>query len=176
MSRQYLIHMLSDCVTHNCIHFEREFLTRALIDGTVSGYLFNEYAVKIEDTFDYFRSNMDLLDKDVRDEVFLRNRPILTRIKDEAPAYYGDKAEVEDSLIADGCHIEGHVQNCVLFRDVVVEKGADIRDCIIMEGGRILQDASLRHVITDRNVVVRDGRTMMGHENYPITIAKNATV
>ena len=176
MSRQYLIHMLSDCVTHNCIHFEREFLTRALIDGTVSGYLFNEYAVKIEDTFDYFRSNMDLLDKDVRDEVFLRTRPILTRIKDEAPAYYGDKAVVEDSLIADGCHIEGHVKNCVLFRDVVVEKGAEITNCIIMEGGRILSDASLRHVITDRNVVVRDGRTMMGHENYPITIAKNATV
>ncbi len=104
MSRQYLIHMLSDCVTHNCIHFEREFLTRALIDGTVAGYLFNEYAVKIEDTFDYFRSNMDLLDKDVRDEVFLRNRPILTRIKDEAPAYYGDKAVVEDSLIATAPH------------------------------------------------------------------------
>ena len=101
---------------------------------------------------------------------------ILTRIKDEAPAYYGDKAVVEDSLIADGCHIEGHVKNCVLFRDVVVEKGAEVCDCIIMEGGRILSDASLRHVITDRNVVIRDGRTMMGHENYPITIAKNATV
>ena len=67
MNRQYLIHMLSDCVTHNCIHFEREFLSRALIDGTVAGYLFNEYAIKIEDTADYFRSNMDMLDKDVRD-------------------------------------------------------------------------------------------------------------
>ena len=83
---------------------------------------------------------------------------------------------VEDSLIADGCTIEGHVQNCVLFRDVVVEKGAEVKDCIIMEGGRILSEASLRHVITDRNVVIRNGRTMMGHENYPITIAKNATV
>ena len=62
------------------------------------------------------------------------------------------------------------------YRDVVIEKGAKVEDCIIMEGGRILSDASLRHVITDRNVIVRNGRTMMGHENYPITIAKNATV
>lgn len=176
MNRQYLIHLLSDCVTHNCIHFEREFLTRALIDGTVAGYLFNEYAVKIEDTADYFRSNMDMLDKDVRGEVFLRTRPILTRIMDEAPAYYGDKATVEDCLVADGCHIEGHVQNSILFRDVEIEKGADVQDCIIMESGRILTGASLRHVICDRSVTVRDGRTMMGHENYPITIAKNATV
>ena len=146
MSRQYLIHMLSDCVTHNCIHFEREFLTRALMDGTVAGYLFK------------------------------RTRPILTRIKDEAPTYYGDEADVEDCLIADGCRIEGKVKNSVLFRDVVIEKGAEVNNCIIMEGGRILTEASLRHVITDRNVIIRDGRTMMGHENYPITIAKNATV
>ena len=175
-NRQYLIHMLSDCVTHNCIHFEREFLSRALIDGTVAGYLFNEYAIKIEDTADYFRSNMDMLDKDVRDEVFKRTRPILTRIKDEAPTYYGDEAEVDDCLIADGCRIEGHVENCVLFRDVEVEKGAVLKDCIIMEGGRILSEASLKHVVTDRNVVVRNGRTMMGDENYPITIAKNSTI
>ena len=133
MSRQYLIHMLSDCVTHNCIHFEREFLTRALMDGTVAGYLFNEYAVKIEDTFDYYRSNMDMLDKDVRNEVFKRTRPILTRIKDEAPTYYGDEADVEDCLIADGCRIEGKVKNSVLFRDVVIEKGAEVNNCIIME-------------------------------------------
>lgn len=84
---------------------------------------------------------MDMLDKEVRDEVFLRTRPILTRIKDEAPAYYGDKAEVEDSLIADGCTIEGYVKNCILFRDVVIEKGAKVEDCIIMEGGRILSDS-----------------------------------
>ena len=176
MSRQYLIHMLSDCVTHNCIHFEREFLTRALMDGTVAGYLFNEYAVKIEDTGDYFHSNMDMLDKDVRDEVFKRTRPILTRIKDEAPTYYGDEAEVEDCLVADGCRIEGHVANSILFRDVEIAKGAVVKDCIIMEGGRVLSEASLKHVVTDRNVVIRNGRTMMGHENYPITIAKNSTI
>ena len=119
---------------------------------------------------------MDMLDKDVRDEVFKRTRPILTRIKDEAPTYYGDEADVEDCLIADGCRIEGKVKNSVLFRDVVIEKGAEVNNCIIMEGGRIMTEASLRHVITDRNVIIRDGRTMMGHENYPITIAKNATV
>lgn len=77
---------------------------------------------------------MDMLDKDVRNEVFKRTRPILTRIKDEAPTYYGDEADVEDCLIADGCRIEGKVKNSVLFRDVVIEKGAEVNNCIIMEG------------------------------------------
>lgn len=83
---------------------------------------------------------------------------------------------VEDSLIADGCHIEGKVVNSILFRDVLVEKDAEIRDSIIMENGRILTGASLAHIITDRGVTIREGRTMMGHENYPVVIAKSSVV
>lgn len=176
MSRQYLIHLIADCVTHNCIHYEREMLTRALTDSKVGGFIFNGYSMKVEDAKDYFQCNMDMLDKEIRDEVFLRSRPVYTRICDESPAYYGDKADVEDSLIADGCHIEGKVVNSILFRDVLVEKDAVIRDSIIMENGRILAGASLAHIVTDRGVTIREGRTMMGHENYPVVIAKSSVV
>ena len=176
MSRQYLIHLIADCVTHNYIHFERELLTRALNDGTVGAYVFNQYSMKVFDAKDYFQANMDMLDKDVRSEVFVRNRPIFTRIYDEAPAYYGDKADVSDSLIADGCSIEGKVVNSVLFRNVLVERDAEVKNSIIMDNGRILSGASLAHIITDREVTIREGRTMMGHENYPVVIAKNSVV
>lgn len=176
MNRQYLIHLIADCVTHNCIHFEREFLTRALTDSKIGGYLFSAYSCKIEDTHNYFKANMDMLDKETRDELFLRTRPIYTRIRDEPPAYYGDKADVEDSLIADGCYIEGKVVNSILFRDVLVEKDAVVSNSIIMESGRILSGASLAHIITDRGVTIRDGRTMMGHENYPVVISKSSVV
>ena len=127
-------------------------------------------------SYTHLRAHMDMLDKETRDEVFLRSRPIYTRICDESPAYYGDKANVCDSLVADGCHIEGKVVNSVLFRDVLVEKEAEVRDSIIMENGRILAGASLAHIVTDRGVTIREGRTMMGHENYPVVIAKSSVV
>ena len=176
MSRAYLIHLIADCVAHNCTHFEREMLTRALIDDKVGAYVFNEYTVKIFDAKDYFQASMDILDKDIRDELFLRSRPIFTRIYDEAPAYYGDKADVQDSLIADGGHIEGKVSNCILFRDVISEKDADVKNSMIMENGRILSGASLDYIVADRGVTVREGRTMMGHENYPVVIGKSAVI
>lgn len=176
MSRAYLIHLIADCVAHNCTHFEREMLTRALIDDKVGAYVFNEYTMKIFDAKDYYQASMDILDKDIRDELFLRSRPIFTRIYDEAPAYYGDKADVQDSLIADGCHIEGKVSNSILFRDVVIEKDADVKNSIIMENGRILSGASLDYIVADRGVTVREGRTMMGHENYPVVIGKSAVI
>lgn len=176
MSRAYLIHLIADCVAHNCTHFEREMLTRSLIDDKVGAYVFNEYTMKIFDAKDYYQASMDILDKDIRDELFLRSRPIFTRIYDEAPAYYGDKADVQDSLIADGCHIEGKVSNSILFRDVVIEKDADVKNSIIMENGRILSGASLDYIVADRGVTVREGRTMMGHESYPVVIGKSAVI
>ncbi len=176
MSRQYLIHLIADCVTHNCTHFERELLTRALTESNIGAYVFNEYNIKVFDAKDYFQANMDILDQECRNELFLRTRPIFTRIYDESPAYYGDKAEVCDSLVADGCHIEGRVVNSILFRDVLIEKDAEIKNSIIMENGRILSGSSLAHIVLDRGVTIREGRTMMGHENYPVVIAKRSVI
>lgn len=176
MRREYLIHLIVESVTHNYVHFERELLQRALREGAINSYVLTEYAVKIEDTKDYFDANMALLDKEVRDDLFLRRRPIYTKTHNEEPAYYGDCADVDDSLIADGCYIEGSVANSILFRDVRIEKGAKVHNSIIMQSGRILSGASLAHVVTDRGVTIRDGRTMMGHENYPVVIAKSSIV
>ena len=130
----------------------------------------------LESLRSYYDISLELLKSENRKALFTPDRPVFTKVRDQIPAIYGIGADVSNSLIADGCRIEGKVKNSVLFRDVVIEKGAEVNNCIIMEGGRILTEASLRHVITDRNVIIRDGRTMMGHENYPITIAKNATV
>lgn len=176
MQREYLIHLIADCVTHNDVHLERQMLQRALVESNIGGYIFDRYAAKIEDTKDYFQANMDMLEKEVRDDIFLRNRPIHTKIHDEAPAYYGDQAIVDDSLIADGCYIEGEVSGSILFRDVHIERDAKIVNSIIMQSGKVLSGASLDHIITDRGATIREGRTMMGHENYPVVIAKSSVV
>ncbi len=176
MSRAYLIHWISDCVAHNRIHFEREMLADALAEGKVGSYLFSDYSCKILDVQDFFEANMAILEPEVRNQVFRHNRPVFTRIHDEPPTYYGVSSQVEDCLIADGGHIEGKVTNSVIFRDVVIEKDAEISNSIVMQGGRVLSGASLRHSICDRSVMIREGRTMMGDKSYPIVIAAYSVV
>ena len=78
--------------------------------------------------------------------------------------------------MADGCIIEGEVENSILFRGVRVEKGAKVQNCILMQGTVIQQGATLKYAITDKNVQVNAGRMLMGHETYPLAIAKNAVV
>ena len=139
-------------------------------------YLQSLLSAKIENVKGYFSASMDMLDKDIRDQVFLKNRPILTKIYDEAPTYYGEDAEVSDSLIADGSRIEGTVENSIIFRGCTIAKDAVVKDSIVLPNSSIGEGVELSYVVTDKGVTVRENRKMVGGATYPVAIAKNATV
>lgn len=177
MKRKSLQSLLSDCVTHNLRSFERDAMQHVFKRGDkVHGYVFDKYSAKIENVKGYFSASMDMLDKDIRDQVFLKNRPILTKIYDEAPTYYGEDAEVSDSLIADGSRIEGTVENSIIFRGCTIAKDAIVKDSIVLPNSSIGEGVELSYVVTDKGVTVRENRKMMGSATYPVAIAKNATV
>ena len=177
MKRKYLQSLLSDCVTHNLRSFERDAMQHVFKRGDkVHGYVFDKYSAKIENVKGYFSASMDMLDKDIRDQIFLKNRPILTKIYDEAPTYYGEDAEVSDSLIADGSRIEGTVENSIIFRGCTIAKDAVVKDSIVLPNSSIGEGVELSYVVTDKGVTVRENRKMMGSATYPVAIAKNATV
>lgn len=177
MKRKYLLDLLSDCVTHNLHSFERDAMQHVFNRGdAIQAYVFDKYVAKIEDVKSYFSASMDMLDKDIRDQVFLKSRPILTKIHDSAPTYYGEDAVVSDSLIADGSRIEGTVENSIVFRGCKIAKGAVVKDSIIMQSGIISEGVELSYVVTDKGVTVRENRKMMGHATYPVAIAKSTIV
>ena len=177
MKRKYLQSLLSDCVTHNLCSFERDAMQHVFKRGDkVHGYVFDKYSAKIENVKGYFSASMDMLDKDIRDQVFLENRPILTKIYDEAPTYYGEDAEVSDSLIADGSRIEGTVKNSIISRGCTMAKDAVVKDSIVLPNSSIGEGVELSYVVTDKGVTVRENRKMVGGATYPVAIAKNATV
>ena len=119
---------------------------------------------------------MALLEPSVRDDLFSPARPIRTRDQSNPSTYYGPEARSLRSLVADGCFIEGAVENSVLSRGVVVEKGATVADCVLMQGTVVRAGAHLSCVISDKDVVVNPGRMLMGHQNYPLAIAKGSVV
>ena len=112
----------------------------------------------------------------MRADLFAPERPVRTKDRSDPSTYYGPEAKSINSLVADGCIIEGEVENSILFRGVTVEKGAKVQNCILMQGSVIHQGAVLKYVIGDKNVQVNAGRMLMGHETYPLAIAKNAVV
>ena len=110
---------------------------------------------------------MDLMKKEVRDELFNPKRPIYTKVRDDAPSRYGLESKVKNSIIAQGCVIDGEVENCVISKGVYVGKGAKLSNCIVMQDTKIGTYTNLNYVIIDKDVQIKDGRSLMGFDSYP---------
>ena len=142
----------------------------------VVGYRFDGYLATITDTVGYFRVSMDLMRSDIRKSLFIADNHILTKVKDRVPTRYNANAEVADSFIADGCVIDGHVENSILFRGVTVEKGAVVKDCIIMQDTVISQNVRLQACIIDKDCVILKGKELVGQPDFPVVVGKRRTI
>lgn len=177
MTKEKLLHIISEASTHGLMRFSKEILLDNVRYLKIMAYEHKGYTAHIESLSGYVKSNMDMIEKRNRAELFeIEGRPIHTKVRDSAPTKYGDKAVVKNSLIADGCVIEGSVENSILFRGVKVSAGSVVKNCIIMQGTVIEPNASLAWIISDKNVIVRDNRVLSADESYPFYIAKGKMV
>lgn len=174
--RELLISLLEECAAHGDYDFVKDILIKKVGKLNIFGYEFCGYWRNISTLQMYYRCNMELLDPEIRQQLFIDNGKIYTKVKDEAPAKYNEEAEVRNSIVADGCIIEGTVENSVLFRGVTVSRGAEIRNSIVMQGSTVEENASLDYAILDKNVLLTRGRNLKGESSWPIVIGKNAVV
>ncbi len=171
----YLLRLIQDAIQHGYTSFGRDILSPGVKIYNLYAYKFEGYYANINSLHSYFNANMELLDKKVRTEIF-GDRAIYTKVNDSSPAKFADTAKVKNSLIADGCIIEGTVENCVLFRGVKVGKGTVVKNCIIMTDNIIGDNCNLAYVVSDKNSVIRDNRVLAGCELQPYFINKGSLI
>ena len=176
MSKEFLLKIINESMSRNLYSFEIDVLQHRLSEFKVSGYRFDGYYSQIDSIQAYYQANMDIMNKEVRTELFNLTDPIYTKVRDDAPAKYGLEASAKNSLIADGCVIEGTVENSVLFRGVKVGKGAVIKNCILMQDAEVGDKCELNYVIADKNVKVGNYRSLCGTVDYPVFVNKNSAV
>ncbi|MBQ2740004.1 MAG: glucose-1-phosphate adenylyltransferase subunit GlgD [Clostridia bacterium] len=170
-NRKFLLNLVNDSIAHGFRSFSKDVIIKQLSNLRIFSYNFEGYYAGIDSVSAYFKHNMELLQKDVRDELF-SGRDIYTKVRDSAPSKYGAEAEVKNSLVSDGCEIEGTVENSILFRGVRVGKGSVVRNSIVMQDSVISEGASIDCVITDKNVVITSKRHLAGCESLPYIIQK----
>ena len=177
VSRNYMMNVLADSVAHGYTSFFRDIISHSIGKANYRIYEYDGWYAYIGSLESYFACSMQLLTDEARNGLFyVKNRPILTKVRNSAPTKYSEGANVKNSLIADGCVIEGTVENSILFRGVKVGKGTVVKNSILMQDTYTGSDVSLNCVITDKNVMIRDGRTLSGHETMPFFIGKNGSV
>ena len=154
MEREALITLIKDAMVRNLVYFERDILARNLQLLHVQGYRYDGYRARICSLQSYFDENMRLLDPANRAALFSEKKPVYTKIRDDAPTRYVQGCRVKNVLAADGCVLEGEVENCVPFRGVKIAAGAKVKNCVLMQDTVVEAGAVLDNVVTDKNVTV----------------------
>ena len=178
LSKHWLIRQIEECVARDRYHMDRDLVMGLWNKGqaTVNVFQFEGVALYNESIEEYFRNSLSLLDRDIRHDLFGRNHPIFTKVRDRVPSYYGEDCEVENCLVADGCFLEGEAEDSILFRQVTIREGAEVEDCVIMNDAVIGEGANLKYVILDKNVTITPGTTLIGSKKKPIVIKRGETV
>lgn len=176
LKRELLIDLIRKCVSKNTLNFKRDIIQGEYQNLNVYGYEFKGFSKMITSMNDYFDANMALMDPEIRADLFNSDNPIYTKVRDDMPTKYGLGSSVKNSLIANGCTIEGEVENCILFKGVHIGKGTKVSNCVIMQDTKIGASSSLNYVIVDKDVTIKDERTLMGFLSYPVYISKGSVV
>lgn len=177
ISKELLVSMMDACAAANRFHFHRDAIAAYLAaGGKVSVYVHRGYGRRIMSTEAFFKANMDMLSGDNRADLFPPERPVRTKTHEDVSTYYAESSETRNSLVADGCIIEGEVNNCIISSDVRISKGAKLSDCIIMRGAQIGEGVILKNVISDKATVVSPYQTLIGSEKLPVVLPKGAKI
>ena len=178
LSKVWLREKVKEFIARNLFHMDRDLVLGQWQKGQVSinVFQFDGVALFNDTPAEYFRNSLALIDADVRHDLFGGNHPVFTRVRDRVPSYYGEKCTIENSIVADGCILEGNVSEAVLFRDVAVREGARVENCVIMNDTVVGEGAELKYVILDKDVTVRPGAKLIGTPNNPMIIKRGETV
>ena len=175
LSTQLLKDLVDECAAKDQFSWRKELQTRK--DSLyLRSYIWSGFAAQIRSVQEYYDRSMQLLNPAIRAELFCPERPIRAKGADKSSTYLGPEGKCVNSLVAEGCRIEGTVENSILFPGVVVEAGAVVRNCVLFKETAVRRDAQLSYIIADKDVEVLSNRTLMGHATYPIVLAKGSKV
>lgn len=171
VDRELLIDIVNDAYIQGRSFFMRDVIMPQLGKLNVQAYKYTDYVARISGMKSYFDENMKLLDDYNLDALF-SSAPIYTKIRGDNPTHYKDGARVQNVMMADGCVIEGEVENSVIFRGVKIGKGATVKNCILMQDTVVEAGANVEYLITDKNVTISAGKEMKGTDTFPVYIEK----
>lgn len=176
MKKSFLLELIDKGITFGWDDIDKDFIAKSFSNYKVYAYKLQGYCSVIRDINEYYSANKDLLDKNIRSELFKTDAPILTKVKDSVPTMYGENCKISNSLVADGCKLDGIVENSILFRGAEIKKGAIVKNSIIMQNSVIGEDCVITNIIADKNVVISKDKILTGYESLPFVIAKGTKI
>jgi len=176
MSKELLLDMVESCLAQGYDHLVRDGIMKNIDKLSVYGYMHQGHTGIVNTIQSYYKHSMQLLNPKVWRELFFQKHLIYTKVKDEPPARYAENAHARNALIANGCTIEGKVENSILFRGVKIRKGAYVKNSIILQNCEIEENVIIENAILDKDVFISRGRVLTGDKQAPFIASKTKVI
>ncbi|MBC1457610.1 glucose-1-phosphate adenylyltransferase subunit GlgD [Listeria newyorkensis] len=151
-------------------------MKQAVEHTNANGFEYTGYLRQIYSVNSYFEGNFDMLEDRHLSALFQENQKIHTKAKNEVPTFYAEHSDVKDCLVANGCLLRGSAEHSLIFRNVVLEEGAKVKNSMIMQGAQVGAGARLEYVIADKKSVIAPGVELIGTRENPIVVKKDEQI
>ncbi len=166
--------LIEDNKVHSNSDFGMHIIPKMLADGeTLYAYRFNDYWKDVGTIESYWQANMELIKTVPEFNFYDKFWKIYTKTDNQPPQYVGRGAKLRQSIASEGCEVYGEVHSSVLGPDVLIKKGAVVRDSILMENVVIEEGAVVDRCIIDRNNIIGKGAVLGEGENIPNELKPN---
>lgn len=140
-------------------------------------YKFEGYWKDVGTVKSYWEANMDLLSEDNALDLYDASWKIYTKNKHLPPQYIGSEASVVNSMVNEGCNVEGSIENSILFNEILIKKGAKVFNSVILSGVTISEDCEIHNAVIMEDVTVKPG-TVIGKPDseFVYLVSKNKII
>lgn len=171
--RRQLIELIEKCVQEDRYDFVKDILIRYKNLKRIYGYKIDSYWSNIATVESYFQTNMDFLNREVRDYFFGGYPGIYSKADDLPPAKYNPTASVKNSLISSGCIVNGLVEHSVIFKDVYMGNNSVIKNSIVLNNVYIGDNSHIENCIVESRDTIQANSYYNGEGGIRIVIEKN---
>ncbi|MDO4700993.1 MAG: glucose-1-phosphate adenylyltransferase subunit GlgD [Erysipelotrichaceae bacterium] len=172
MSKRLFIEMVNKAANTSSLYWFKDIIAESCDELDIRGYQHKGYVACINSLPAYYRASMELRQYQYAKDLFKQDWPIHTKTNDSCPTLYDNGASVSNSIVANGCQIEGTVINSVIGRNVIIKKGAIVENCVILPNAYIGEDTKINTCVIDREAIVHHVKKLQGTLESPIYVKR----
>ncbi len=142
----------------------------------IRGLSHKGYFNAVTDFKSYYDANIEMLDFEKAKDLFTDEWPIYTVTTDSCPVRYAKGSKVKNSVVANGCIVEGTVENSIIGRGVEIRKGASVKNCVILGHAKIGEGAKLEHQVVDKWAKIINVKKLIATADNPGYVRRGDTL
>ena len=176
MKKELFIELVHKAKKTSSMYTLADIVNASCDELDIRGVSHRGYFASITDFKSYYDANISLIDFKTAQNLFDDEWPIYTRTNDSCPTQYFDTADVKNSVVSNGCLIEGTIENSIIGRGCVIKKGAVIKNSVILPAATISEDVHIENHVVDKHAKVIHAKDLTADPEKPGYIRRGDTL